>query len=170
MKKQARPFPRYHVLVLIILTGVLGLLGIRLLTESEYGSLGTTDLIQYWSAASLLIDGKDPYNPELLQAVQQDLGRTQSEPLRMWHPPWLLVTLLPVLSFDFGLSTVLWLTINLASSFFPAASSGASLGAQPGRACSLPGLPAFHSSLFFCAGGWDRPAAWSCSGCSFPAV
>ena len=118
MKKQARPFPRYHVLVLIILTGVLGLLGIRLLTESEYGSLGTTDFIQYWSAASLLIDGKDPYNPELLQAVQQDLGRTQSEPLRMWNPPWLLVTLLPVLWFDFGLSTVLWLTINLAIILF----------------------------------------------------
>ena len=118
MKNQEQPLLRYHVLILIALTGVLGLLGTRLLTESEYGSLGTTDFIQYWSAASLLMDGKDPYDPKLLQAVQQHLGRTRSEPLRMWNPPWLLVTLLPVLSFDFGLATVLWLTINLAIILF----------------------------------------------------
>ncbi len=114
MKKQAKPLLRYRVLLLIILLGALGLIGIRVVTESQYGTLGTTDFIQYWSAASLLMDGKDPYDPMLLQAVQQHLGRTHSEPLRMWNPPWLLVILLPVLSFDFGLSTVLWLTLNLA--------------------------------------------------------
>ena len=83
MKKQEQPLPRFHVLLLIILLGALGLLGLRLVAESEYGTLGTTDFIQYWSASSLLMDGKDPYDPVLLQAVQQSLGRTQSEPLRM---------------------------------------------------------------------------------------
>ena len=36
----------------------------------------------------------------------------------MWNPPWLLILLLPILSFDFGLSTALWLIINLGIMLF----------------------------------------------------
>ena len=118
MKKQGQPLLRYRILILILLLGILGVLGTRLVNESHYGGLGTADFIQYWSAASLLIDGKDPYDPGLLLKVQRDLGRTQPQPLRMWNPPWLLIVLLPVLSFDFGLSTAVWLTINLGIILF----------------------------------------------------
>ena len=118
MNKQGQPLLRYRILMLILLLGILGVLGTRLVNESHYGGLGTADFIQYWSAASLLIDGKDPYDPGLLLKVQQDLGRTQPQPLRMWNPPWLLIVLLPVLSFDFGLSTAVWLTINLGIILF----------------------------------------------------
>ena len=118
MNKQGQPLLRYRILMLILLLGILGVLGTRLVNESHYGGLGTADFIQYWSAASLLIDGKDPYDPGLLLKVQQDLGRTHPQPLRMWNPPWLLIVLLPVLSFDFGLSTAVWLTINLGIILF----------------------------------------------------
>ncbi len=118
MSKPGQPLLKYRVLILILLIGALGILGTRLVNQSHYGSLGTADFIQYWSAASLLIDGEDPYDPGLLLEVQQHLGRSHPQPLRMWNPPWLLILLLPILSFDFGLSTALWLIINLGIMLF----------------------------------------------------
>ncbi len=118
MNKHGRLLLSYRILILILLLGVLGVLGSWLVGQSRYGDVGTSDFIQYWSAAAILIDGRDPYDPGLLLDVQRDLGRTQPQPLRMWNPPWLLIVLLPVLSFDFGLSTGLWLTLNLGIILF----------------------------------------------------
>ncbi len=111
------PFARLgswlRILILVLLLGILGVLGERLARETRYGSLGTVDFVQFWSAASLLLEGDNPYDPQLLQRVQKGLGRPGTEPLLMWNPPWLLIVLFPVLSLDFSLATLLWLTLNL---------------------------------------------------------
>ena len=71
------------------------------------------DFIEYWAAARLLLEGKNPYSPELMFALQSSIGWSDQRPLMMWNPPWALSAVLPfgLLSFEVGKS--LWLLINL---------------------------------------------------------
>jgi hypothetical protein len=71
------------------------------------------DFIEYWSAARLLLEGKNPYSPELMLSLQSAIGWTDQRPLMMWNPPWSLTFVLPFgfLGFDAGKS--LWLLVNL---------------------------------------------------------
>ena len=55
-----------------------------------HGWLGLSDFVEYWSAGQLLRGGQNPYDVDALHAVQQELGWTREQPLRMWNPPWLL--------------------------------------------------------------------------------
>jgi len=71
------------------------------------------DFIEYWAAARLLLEGKNPYSHELLLSLQSSIGWSDQKPLMMWNPPWALSFVLPFgfLSFEVGKS--LWLLVNL---------------------------------------------------------
>ena len=81
--------------------------------NSSYGSFGTQDFIQFWSAYQIIEGGGNPYDADQLQLIQLDLGREMPQPRRMWHPPWVIVLLAPVLSLDFDLASTTLLFINL---------------------------------------------------------
>lgn len=78
-----------------------------------YGDDGTIDFIQYWSAHRLLVEGRNPYDPDSLHAVEVSQGLTDPTPILMWNPPWLIPLLAPVLSLPFATSSALWLAMSL---------------------------------------------------------
>lgn len=84
----------------------------------EYGTFGTTDFIEYWSAGRVWLEGGSPYDLQLLLKTQQEVGWPFPGPLQMWNPPWLLVWMLPFILVPFSWGTGLWLFTNLALILF----------------------------------------------------
>lgn len=135
----------FRALLLGTLLALLLWLGMRLHEQTRYGSLGTIDFIQYWSAGSLLLSGENPYDPARLQAVQESLGRSDFQALRMWNPPWLLVLLLPILVLDFSSSAFVWLVLNLVVVLLCSSFIWKLFGGPPGKYMLL----AWTFSVFF---------------------
>ncbi len=121
-------------LLLAILVGYLGCLAI----SSEIGGIfgvglplgtpGTLDFIQYWSAWQLLRSGINPYNGELLHAVQASLGQPPTVTIMMWNPPWVPVLLAPLLQLPFHSAALIWFVCNLCLLFFIALITPRALG------------------------------------------
>jgi hypothetical protein len=61
----------------------------------------------------VLSDSGNPYDAVRLLAVEQAAGRTDSVPLMMWNPPWLLVVMQPVLRLPYGQAAAIWLATNI---------------------------------------------------------
>ena len=83
----------------------------------HFGSPGTIDFIQYWSAFRAVMDGANPYDPEVLRGVQLLVGHDGAVavlPIMMWTPPWILVVLSPILWVGFSTAALLWICCNIA--------------------------------------------------------
>ena len=80
--------------------------------ESSFGTIGTNDFIEYWSSYQLFSRGQNPYAPELIQPIQEKLGRKEDVPLMMWNPPWLLAMMSPILRLPFDSAARAWILIN----------------------------------------------------------
>ena len=72
------------------------------------------DLVEYWSAARLLLHGGNPYAPEQMLAVERAVGWSQSDPLLMWNPPWALPFVLPLAWVSYCAAYLLWVAISIA--------------------------------------------------------
>lgn len=83
----------------------------------SFGGPGTVDFIQYWSAFQLWISGKNPYDPELILGLQQQLGLVDTKPITLWAPPWVLILLAPVLVLPFEQAALLWLGLGFCFIF-----------------------------------------------------
>ena len=75
-------------------------------------NLPVVDLVEYWSAARLLVHGGNPYSPAQMLDSEQAAGWNHSRPLLMWNPPWALAFLLPLGFLSYRTSYLLWLAIN----------------------------------------------------------
>ena len=73
------------------------------------------DFIEYWSAARLTLDGKNPYSPELMFEIQKPAGWLEDRPLMMWNPPWALILVLPFGLLPYPIGQAFWLMLNLAA-------------------------------------------------------
>jgi hypothetical protein len=71
------------------------------------------DFIEYWAAARLTIEGKNPYDPKLLLPLQQTAGRQTEKAVMMWNPPWSLAVVLPLGLLPAREAQLLWLAVNL---------------------------------------------------------
>jgi glycosyl transferase family 87 len=71
------------------------------------------DFVEYWSAARLFLQNRNPYSPDELLVLQRTAGWTGIQPLVMWNPPWVLLFVVPfgVLSFTAG--QFLWLLFHV---------------------------------------------------------
>lgn len=72
------------------------------------------DFVQYWSAGRQVLDGRNPYDPDELYALQRtmyDLRKT----IMMWNPPWTLPLTLPFGALDWRLAQLLWFVMQLAA-------------------------------------------------------
>jgi hypothetical protein len=78
------------------------------------GSPGTNDLIAYWSAGRLLLDGDDPYDLASLDRVERSQGWAEPVTVAVWNPPWLLVWLVPLAELPFHPAAMTWLAVSLA--------------------------------------------------------
>lgn len=114
---------RRHLLEGVLLVGVLCvviLLVGRLAAGYRYGSPGTVDFIQYWTAGRLVLEGQSPYEADRICPRQREVGVHEGWCIRMWNPPWLVVWLMPVLALPFHLSAVAWMMVSLALIFLAA--------------------------------------------------
>ncbi len=75
---------------------------------------GKIDFVQYWSSFRLILQGQNPYDPELLASSQALARSAPSELIRMWNPPLTPLLLSPVCIFEFDLAASLWLFLQLA--------------------------------------------------------
>jgi hypothetical protein len=82
-----------------------------------YGSPGTSDFIEYWTAGKLLRQGENPYDWPKLRELQIEEGLPADElpydlPIIMWNPPWLLIWLYPLLLIPFLTAAQVWILVN----------------------------------------------------------
>ena len=105
---------RRALLVLAIASAliVLWLRGSSYFT-SGWGSVGSNDYVEYWSAARLLLEGLDPYDPAAMLAIEKTAGLPGPDPILMWNPPWTLAVVLPLALLPFELASVAWLLLQL---------------------------------------------------------
>lgn len=73
------------------------------------------DFVEYWAAARLTLEGRNPYDPALLLPLQQAAGRDADEAVMMWNPPWSLAVVLPLGLLSAREAQLLWLAVNLAA-------------------------------------------------------
>ena len=73
------------------------------------------DFVEYWAAARLTIEGKNPYDPAELLPLQVAAGRDTREAVMMWNPPWALTVVLPLGFLPAREAQLLWLVLNLAA-------------------------------------------------------
>ncbi len=101
---------------------ILALLAVALLTwprlatffATGYGSLGSDDFLQYWSAGRLVWQGGNPYDARSMLAVEQAAGLSAAQPKETWNPPWTLLLALPLALLPLGLAVPSFLLLQLA--------------------------------------------------------
>ena len=85
---------------------------------SFFYNVGSKDVLQYRSAATLFLRGLNPYNKTLISDVQQKTwhGEPIAIPIIFYTPPMLLSLVFPMGLLSFKLSVYLWLSIMFALS------------------------------------------------------
>jgi Glycosyltransferase family 87 len=100
-------------LVAFFLAMVLSVLGYKIITISGvHRTFGNYDFLQYWSAFQILITGGNPYDGQLMLAIQQQYQLSGQFPVMMWNPPWLPLALSPLLAFPIQTATQAWAVTN----------------------------------------------------------
>lgn len=75
-------------------------------------NLPVVDLVEYWSAARLLVHGGNPYSPAEMLVVEKAAGWSQAEPLLMWNPPWALAFVASLGFLSYRTAYLFWLALN----------------------------------------------------------
>ena len=79
-----------------------------------YGSVGSRDFIQYWSAYRALRMGANPYDGLVLHPIEQAAGQAPDATIFMWNPPWTVLLMAPVLELPFEMACLAWIGCSLA--------------------------------------------------------
>jgi hypothetical protein len=79
---------------------------------------GALDFVQYYAALELLLEGKNPYDPDLSQARQLAHGR--GEGMQMFAPPWGLLPALLVIGLPFTWANIAYVALNSVLLIFSA--------------------------------------------------
>lgn len=72
---------------------------------------GGYDFYAYWIGYRLFIDGKNPYDLQLLQAAERAAGERITGPI--FYPPWVFSVLSPWLSLRYEDASILWFLTNI---------------------------------------------------------
>jgi len=70
------------------------------------------DFIVYWPSGRLLLNGQDPYSPNMLYELQKYASTMLGAPLPFYNPPWVLPFILPFSFPDYSLSRLIWVSFN----------------------------------------------------------
>lgn len=80
--------------------------------------LPLNDFIEYWSAVRIFVEGRNPYSPEDMLEIQQNLGWKDPHPLMMWNPPWSLPFMLPLYYVSYWSGRALWHLLGILIIFY----------------------------------------------------
>jgi hypothetical protein len=72
------------------------------------------DFIDYWSSGRLILEGKNPYDPNLLLDMQNQIGAEEIGFVMNWNPPPFLIISLPFSIFNYPLSRFLWFIFSIS--------------------------------------------------------
>jgi Glycosyltransferase family 87 len=72
------------------------------------------DFVQYWSAGRQVLDGRNPYDPDELFALQRSMYDVRKT-VMMWNPPWALPLTLPFAALHWRLAQLLWFVMQLTA-------------------------------------------------------
>jgi hypothetical protein len=112
----------------------------------RYGSIGSRDFIQYWSAYRALRAGTNAYDGLVLHPIERAAGQAPDATIFMWNPPWTVLLIAPALELSFEAACLAWIGCNLALV--------AGIGVLVGNLATLRNgrsliMPAIVSALFF---------------------
>lgn len=82
-------------------------------SENPTDSSTTTDFVDFWAAARLLLNGGNPFSPVEVLELQQSVGMREAKPLLMWNPPWTLSIILPFGALDYQTSQFVWMLLHI---------------------------------------------------------
>jgi hypothetical protein len=101
------------VAVAVVAVAALGIpLFDRLAADREL--LKPYDFVEYWSAGRQLLDGRNPYDPDELFALQRSMYDVRKT-VMMWNPPWTLPLTLPFGALHWRAAQLLWFVMQLAA-------------------------------------------------------
>ena len=104
---------RRSTLVVCLIAATLALL---LMPRAE-STAPANDFAFYWTAAKLVLDGKNPYSPRETSDLQNRLSFPGKGRLVMLNPPWALPLVAPFGLVSFATGKSAWLLIGLALIF-----------------------------------------------------
>jgi hypothetical protein len=108
-RRSARPW-----LLLTALGIAVVILGIQMGGSTRgLTTLPLLDFVEYWAAGHLNVHGENPYDPERVQELERQAGRT-SDGILMWNPPWTLPLVMPLGLLDCRTAHLLWLALQFA--------------------------------------------------------
>lgn len=98
---------------LVFIFGALACLILIFCYMPHGNSIGAIDYIQYWSALRIILDGANPYDPQIMQAMQMRLGKPENATVMSWNPPWTYLVLAPFCILPFKYAVPLWILTNI---------------------------------------------------------
>lgn len=101
----------------IILLVAACALGLVFIVQNK-GGLRVNDFLEYWSSARLLWIGQNPYDHDLMLALQVEHGLPTAHSTPLYYPPYILALILPFGLLDYAHSQILWLLFNVALVIF----------------------------------------------------
>jgi hypothetical protein len=110
MQKIFKTYLRYILALLAILVGVVFI-------SQKVSVFPTNDYIEYWSSGRINIRGGNPYAPEEMLILQQQIDSTLSDAIMMWNPPWLLGFIMIFGLLNYSMSRILWFLLELITIF-----------------------------------------------------
>jgi hypothetical protein len=79
----------------------------------------THDFLEYWAAAHLLIQHKNPYSLFEMVQAEQSFGWKATDPIMFVGPPWALPLILPLSLFtSYALAWTIWVSVLIAAVAF----------------------------------------------------
>jgi len=108
-----RPAPRYALRAALVV--VVALLCWTLVQLSDPTRTPHDDFISSWAAGRLNAEGRNPYDPDQVLAVQRTAGWMKENPYRIWYPPWTIALLAPFGVLPYGVGRLLWYAVNIAA-------------------------------------------------------
>src|SRR5207237_5254686 len=82
-------------------------------TSGRMRAANVNDFVAYWSAASLIIHGQNPYASDAVSGLEKEVGFTGSTPLIMRNPPWIVPIIAPLGFLSFEIAQRVWLVAGL---------------------------------------------------------
>jgi hypothetical protein len=77
------------------LTVAAAMLFFQLAHSESLRGLPLYDFVEYWAAGRLNAAGANPYDPEAMLRLEQDVGQHANDVV-MWNPPWTLALVMPL--------------------------------------------------------------------------
>ena len=91
---------------------VLSLLLLIFLRADLHGK-GEIDLLQYYTSATLLLSGENPYDAKLISEFQRGIHGGAKDTVLMWNPPLLLPLIAPFALLSFSSLVKVWFACSL---------------------------------------------------------